>query len=195
MQNKEGVDKFYVYVHRKKDDNIIFYVGKGQANRYKSISGRNLHWKNTCKKHGWYSVIIQNNLTESDALDLEELIIKTIGLENLCNKNYFNGGKSGYTHSVESKSKMSISKKGHTPWNKGKTSIESSIRMSGSNNPMFGKKVVHTSSTLQTLREKNGTMVCDLETGIFYNSIAEAGERLNLGRKTIKLRNRIHICR
>jgi hypothetical protein len=194
MQNKVDNSNYYVYVHKKKNSDIIFYVGKGKLNRHKSLSGRNLHWKNTAKKNGWYSVIVKNNLVEEEALELEEFMIETIGLENLCNKNYFNGGKSGFLHTIESKEKMSIAKKGKPSWNKGKTCIETSIRMQGQNNPMYGKTNNHTEEVRQKLREKNGTIVCDLQTGIFFNSITEAGERLNIGRKTIRLRNRIHIC-
>lgn len=193
MQDKVEEDNYYVYLHRKKDTGVIFYVGKGKVNRYKSFSGRNLHWHNTVKKHGIISNIIKNNVPEHEALELEEFIIETIGLNYLCNKNYFNGGKSGYTHSKTSKEKMSNAKKGHTPWNKGKKYLEASIRMQGINNPMYGKKKTHSLEVLELLRKKNGTCVCDLYTGIFYDSKTEMSIALNIGRKTLAFKKRISL--
>jgi hypothetical protein len=191
MPDKVKKNNFYVYVHKRKDNDQIFYVGKGKDKRYLSLSGRNLHWKNTSKKYGWYAVITNKDLTEEEALNYEEKLIIKIGLTNLCNKNYFNGGKSGYTHSSESKLKMSISKKGCIPWNKGVKSLKSSIRMQGKNNPMYGKKIVHSQETLLKLRQKNGTLICDLETGIFYDSITEMSFYLNRGRKSNYFKNRL----
>lgn len=193
MLDKVKEDNFYVYLHRKKDNDKIFYIGKGKNDRYKSLSGRNLHWKNTILKHGWYSKIVQNNLIEEDALELEEFIIKNIGLQNLCNKNYFNGGRSGYNHSLESKQKMSDSKKGRTPWNKGIKCNNSSLRMQGKNNPMYGKKVIHSKETLSKLRKTNGTLVCDLYTGIFYDSISEMSSTLCIGKKNKEFKKRMCI--
>lgn len=190
MQDKVEDKIFYVYLHRKKDDDKIFYVGKGKNNRYISVSGRNLHWRNTILKHGWYSRIIQCNLLEEDALELEEFLIEVIGLQNLCNKNYFNGGKSGFTHSLESRQKMSSSKKGCTPWNKGTKSIESSLRMRGSNNPMYGKRKIHTKETLMKLRKMNGMLVCDSCTGIFYDSLNSMSIAIGIGRKTTEFKKR-----
>lgn len=184
---------FYVYLHRKNNDNKIFYVGKGKENRYLSKSGRNLHWKNTVKKYGYYSNIIKDGLSEIDSLELEEFLINFIGIENLCNKNYFNGGKSGFKHTKESKERMSKAKKGHTPWNKGIKCYASSLRMQGENNPMYGKKKVHSKDVISRLRKTNGTLVCDLQTGIFYDSITEMANALCIGRKTNELKKRCFI--
>jgi hypothetical protein len=192
MLAKEDSNIFYVYLHRKKDNDKIFYVGKGKGSRHRCTSGRNQHWKNTGKKHGWYSTIVQESLSEEDSLELEEFIIVTLGLENLCNKNYFNGGRSGFQHSLESRKIMSSKKKGGVPWNKGLKSETSSVRMKGENNPMYGKKVIHTLDTRLTLRKKNGTLVCDLATGIFYDSMVEMSESIGIGRKTKEFKNRAH---
>lgn len=193
MLDKVNEDNYYVYLHIKKDNDKIFYVGKGKNNRYRSVSGRNLHWQNTSLKHGWYSRIVQSNLLEEDALELEEFIIDIIGLQNLCNRNYFNGGKSGYNHSLESKQKMSNSKKGRIPWNKGIKCNYSSLRMQGENNPMYGKRKIHSKEALDKLRKSNGTLVCDLYTGIFYDSMSEMSIALCIGRKTTEFKKRV--CR
>jgi hypothetical protein len=190
MLDKVDNNNFYVYVHKRNDNNQIFYVGKGKNKRYLSVTGRNQHWKNTCAKYGWYAVIVNDNLSEELAFELEEFMINEIGLNNLCNKNYFNGGKSGYTHSIESRNKMSKSKMGNIPWNKGLKNPSISERMKGINNPMFGKKKIHSLDALLKLRQKNGTLVCDLYTGIFYDSIVEMSYYLNRGRKSKSFKNR-----
>lgn len=195
MLDKVDNNIFYVYVHRKNSDGKIFYIGKGKNKRHKSISGRNQHWKNTALKHGWYANIVQSKLSEEDSLELEEFMIETIGLDNICNKNYFNGGKSGFKHTEESKEKMSKSKKGILPWNKGLKLTEYSLRMTGENNPMFGKKVKHSKETISILRKKNGALVCDLLTGIFYDSMTEMAFALNIGRKTNSFKQRAYICK
>lgn len=185
---------YFVYVHRKKSNDKVFYVGKGKGNRYKSVSGRNNYWRNTANKHGWYYDIVYNNLLEEEALELEEFMIQEIGLDNLCNRNYYNGGQSGYTHSEESKLKMKSSMKGRTAWNKGIKDEKSSIRMRGKNNPMFGKKKHHSKDALQSIREKNGILVCDLNTGVFYDSIIAMSTATNLDKRFKEFRNRVHLC-
>ena len=192
MLDKVNNNIFYVYIHRKTINDKIFYIGKGKCSRYISKSGRNLHWINTTLKHKWYSTKVQCNLSEDDALELEEFLIQEVGLSNLCNKNYFNGGKSGYTYSLESIQKMSNSRKGKTSWNKGIKSVDSSIRMLGSNNPMFGKKKIHSKETILKLQEKNGTEVCDLYTGIFYSSLNLMANAINQGRKTTEFKKRAY---
>ena len=193
MLDKEDKNNFYVYLHRKKKNDEIFYVGKGIGVRYKKSAGRSSYWSDVALNNEWYATIIKDNLSEEDALELESIIIRTIGLENLCNQNYFKGGKYGYVCSLSTRQRMSESKKGHTPWNKGVKCEYSSLKMKGKNNPMYGKKRVHSKEVLSKLRKTNGTLVCDLHTGIFYDSITEMSETLGIGRKTVELRKRIHL--
>lgn len=190
MVKEEGV-KYYVYLHFKSTSHEIFYVGKGKNNRYKSKSGRNSHWLNTANKHGWYYKIIKSDMSEEDALELEELIIATIGLSNLCNKNYFNGGKSGYKHSEEAKIKMGISMKGRKAWNKGIKSEATSLRMRRSKHPFYGKKKTFTLSQIESIKEKNGTPVCDAYTGVFYPSLNEMSRAIGITRKTKSFNKRV----
>lgn len=176
---------YYVYIHRRKSDNLLFYVGKGKNNRYISKSGRNKHWKNVVNKHGFISKKLKINMTENEALLLEEILINRIGINNLTNCNFFNGGKSGYTHSEKSKKKMSISKLGKTAWNKGLKLPSLSESRKGDKNPHWGKKTIHTQELKQKFREKFGTLVCDLNTGIFFDSIVEATKAYCVSNKKI----------
>ena len=86
---------FYVYLHRRKTDGTIFYVGKGRGNRATARGGRNKWWKRIEDKHGFYHEIFRAGLTNDQACQLEiETIanLKASGLE-LCN--IAAGGESG----------------------------------------------------------------------------------------------------
>lgn len=67
--NNENI--FYVYLHRRKTDNKVFYVGKGKGNRAYSSSNRNKYWCNTKNKHGLNVEIIFDNLSEKEAFQVE----------------------------------------------------------------------------------------------------------------------------
>lgn len=73
------LEKFYVYVHFRKDDHVPFYVGKGCKDRHLKAGGRSKNWNATVKKHGWYSEIVARFDDEQDAFDMEVQLIKLIG--------------------------------------------------------------------------------------------------------------------
>lgn len=83
-------DNKVLYAHYRKTDNQIFYVGYGTPDRPYLKCGRNSHWHNTVDKHEYYVKILEENLSEERAKELE---IKTIafygrkdkGLGNLVN--------------------------------------------------------------------------------------------------------------
>ena len=98
---KEGIEMYYVYLHKRKGTNKVFYVGKGTKsksgiNRIESDKNRNIHWHRVVEKDGGYDYeIYEDNLQEQDALDLETQLINEIGLENLVNMTH--GGVGGDT--------------------------------------------------------------------------------------------------
>ena len=104
--------KFYVYIHTKVTDNTIFYVGKGKGKRAWDKYSRNRHWKYIVAKHGHNVVIVQDNLTEKQALELEVLLIADIGRESLCNLTDGGEGSSGCVCSEETKRKIGEANKG-----------------------------------------------------------------------------------
>ena len=71
--NNENI--FYVYLHRRKTDNKVFYVGKGTGDRKDSKSGRTTAWKNIANK-GFTVEVYKNNLSEIDAFMLEDSLIE-----------------------------------------------------------------------------------------------------------------------
>ena len=79
---------FYVYLHRRKDNNEIFYIGKGRLNRAFIKNNRNDDWTNIVNQYGYYVEFIKTDLTNDEAIDLEfKLINENFNLVNkLTNK-------------------------------------------------------------------------------------------------------------
>ena len=63
---------FYVYLHRRKTDNKVFYVGKGKGKRAYSKHGRSNWWKRTVEKHGFVVEVVFSALSEEDAFQCEK---------------------------------------------------------------------------------------------------------------------------
>jgi hypothetical protein len=90
---------FYVYAHIQPESGIPFYIGKGSNDRMNSKKYRNDFWNKVVSKHGFESIIIEDNLTEKESFDREVYWISRIGmfkdggtLTNICK-----GGIGGYT--------------------------------------------------------------------------------------------------
>ncbi len=105
---------FYVYVHRKSDNNDVFYIGKGKGKRAYSRHGRSVWWKSTVAKHGFTCEIVEKGLSEQSAFDLEIELIKfyrECGYK-LCNMTDGGQGMSGNIASAETRAKLSARFKG-----------------------------------------------------------------------------------
>ncbi|MCP4487555.1 MAG: hypothetical protein GY820_09600 [Gammaproteobacteria bacterium] len=69
-----------VYLHRRKLDNKVFYVGIGYEKRAYDFVGRNKFWHNYVKKYGKPLVeIYKDNLTKKEASKIEVNLIKKYG--------------------------------------------------------------------------------------------------------------------
>lgn len=66
---------YYVYLHKKKSDNSVFYVGKGRSTRANISFGRTKVWKEAAKD-GWYAEKIHENLTAKEANEIENALLK-----------------------------------------------------------------------------------------------------------------------
>lgn len=107
---------FYVYVHKRATDGSVFYVGKGHKNRAYNKANRNRYWHNIVNKHGYLVEIIQSNMKECDAFDLEKNLISKYGRDRLCNLTDGGEGSSGYVPSLETRLKLAEkSKRKHSP--------------------------------------------------------------------------------
>ena len=109
--------KFVLYMHTRKDDGGIFYIGIGVKRRPKSKYNRNSHWHNTVNKHGYNVTILVKDLSWEEACDLEKKMIAFYGRKDLglgCLVNWTDGGDGsvGVKISEETRQKQSDVKKG-----------------------------------------------------------------------------------
>jgi hypothetical protein len=112
MSNTKSTS-FYVYVHRRKDNNAIFYVGKGKDNRRNRPYQRNRYWTSVASKYGFLAEIISTHATEEDAFGQERFLIASLRLFcRLCNITDGGEGSAGLKHSDEAKARMSAKRKG-----------------------------------------------------------------------------------
>ncbi len=126
-------NRFCVYEHVRSDTNLVFYVGKGLANRPHEKIKRNRYWDRIVNKVGYTVKIVKDGLTEDQAFKLEEILIKTYQKLKMCEANLLIGDqRRGATWSDdERRSKASERwklnnpiKKGNIPWNKNKKGVQ-----------------------------------------------------------------------
>lgn len=72
MTKKSNI--FYVYGWFNLDWGVYFYVGKGKKDRYKDTKNRSNWFKSIINNWNCEPVILEDNLTEEDALKLEALL-------------------------------------------------------------------------------------------------------------------------
>ena len=158
-----------VYRHRRLDNNKVFYVGIGNEKRPYSKHGRNKHWNNIVNKTDYFVEIIAKNISLEDACELEIFLIQTYQKENLTN--ITSGGEGQFNPDAVTRYKIGSGKRGTN------ISKEHKIKLSE-----FNKGRKHTKETKQKIKEnhKMSKIVLDLQTGIFYNSLADACNCTNI---------------
>jgi len=111
-----------VYMHLKKSDFTPFYIGicnNNQKNKRPfEKTRRSDFWKRVYEKNGRSVLILQENISEEQAKNMEKWLIHMYGKRIHKNGplvNITDGGE-GFSanHSIESRKKMSVSKKGRT---------------------------------------------------------------------------------
>jgi len=70
---------FYIYLHIRLTDGSPFYVGKGNGRRATRTQHRNNWWHNIVNKHGFDIIMLEEGLTEEQALEKEIYWINRIG--------------------------------------------------------------------------------------------------------------------
>jgi group I intron endonuclease len=139
---------FYVYAHFTPEGDV-FYIGKGRGNRAYKKSSRNPHWRNKVAKHGGFIVsILQDQLDEELAFEVEKSFIESIGRGNLVNLTEGGEGISGHNHSEETRKKIGDGHRGEKNFMFGKKHSEETLKKQseikigkydGKNNPNYGK--------------------------------------------------------
>lgn len=135
------MNNFYVYLHKKKSDGKVFYVGKGRANRAYDFSRRSRFWNSVVKIHGIEVEIFLKDLSEHEAFSVEVDLISKYGRRQhggvLVNLTNGGEGVSGKVWSKKEKEKMSERISGDRNVSKrADVRIILSKKMSGKNNPM-----------------------------------------------------------
>ena len=176
--NNENRD-YYVYGYIRLDTNTYFYIGKGKSNRYKRIDSRSLHFKNIINKVDCVVEIIQEGLTEHEALELERCLIdelifeegytiefdddKNVGYNHLVNCTYGGEGTSGYRHTEES-----IKKSTHYGENNGMYGKRGEL------SPHYGKKYDDKHKEKIKMANPKRKRVYCIELDMEFNSYREA---------------------
>jgi hypothetical protein len=104
-----------VYLHKRKDNNEVFYIGIGNGiKRAFDIKNRkNKHWKNVVNKYGHIVEIIEDNLSWDEACELEKYWIKFYGRSDLNEGTLVNmtdGGEGQSNPSEETRQKLKYQK-------------------------------------------------------------------------------------
>lgn len=78
----EGVQRgYYVYLHKEVPSGRVFYVGKGIGRRAWETGRRSNAWKEhiASLQNGWEVEIVESDLSEAEAFDLERQLIDQYG--------------------------------------------------------------------------------------------------------------------
>ena len=116
---------YYVYAYLNQNTGLPYYIGKGQGDRI-NTPHQNLNLPPKLENR----IILKEGLTEHEALKQEILLISHYGRKDLGTGillNRTNGGDGGDTSMYrkyepmtnETRQRLSESKKGSVPWNKG----------------------------------------------------------------------------
>jgi hypothetical protein len=118
----------YVYLHLRKDDLSLFYVGKGSAWRINSSNTRNEKWRKVVSDAGGFVAIkVIDGMTDSEAYTAEKILMDSLPAHhkhNLCN--ILPCGKGGVSPPPETRLKQRNAKLGK------KASIETRMKMTAS---------------------------------------------------------------
>ena len=115
------MDTYYVYEWVRLDTSEVFYVGKGKGNRCDDVRKRSAYFKKVYASTPCAVRKIAENLPEDEAFSREIAAIsflKSIGQAS-CNFTDGGEGSSGFSLSVESRAKMSLTKAGKPSPKKG----------------------------------------------------------------------------
>jgi hypothetical protein len=182
-----------VYIHRRNDDNSIFYVGMGNTDRPYSKDKRSNEWLSEANK-GYSVDVLISGLTKEDALELETFIISEIGLDNLTNKTV--GGEGGHIH-YNNKKVFQYTLNGD--FLRGYSSIAEASRISRTTRQNISKclkgdrdyaggfiwsSVKGIKSPKSVLRDCS-RVILDQNTGVFYENLKEYCELNELNKSTV----------
>jgi hypothetical protein len=173
---------YYIYLHIRKDNGTVFYVGKGTDDgnliyERSKVTERNKWWKNITNKTEYDIQIVCTFTNESDAFQKEKELIRKYGRKDLglgTLVNLTDGGEGMENPSDETRRKLSESRTGEKNHKFGKPTPKDvcdkisktltgrklpkdvcnkmSERVRGKNHPMYNKH--HRDDSKQKMREQ-----------------------------------------
>lgn len=163
---------FYTYMHTRNDTNETFYIGKGYGKRAFWKHGRNQHWTNIVKKHGYTVHVLAQWEKEADAFEHEKFLISCFrGMnKDLVNRTDGGDGPTGQKFSNEQRQKMRL--------------IWKEKYLQGYENPkgMLGK--VHSETTKEKMKQSHLLRDCSMPQDIKEKiAIASIGKPPTFGMK------------
>ena len=187
------MNNYYVYIHRRKDNNEVFYVGISRQEKYFRVNtktGRNPIWNNIVNKYGFIGEVLYSNLSKEDACLIEKALIKSYGRINtnsgvLANLTAGGDGSVDCPKSFETKNKMRKARVGKP------LSEDIKNKMSATRK---GKKATNETKAKLSVIAKNrfSKKIINTENKTIYNSISECALNLNISRTYLNkiLKNR-----
>ena len=180
---------YSVYLHKRKTDNSVFYIGIGNNKRPYIKSNRSKFWKNEVNKHDYNVEILSNNLTWENAQEAEIYLINLYGRRDNntgCLVNLTDGGDGSPGTIVSNETKCKISKKLKKFYSKNehhskgiKIDTSNYNRNFGKDNWMFGKDIFKGSKSSCSKK------VIDITNNKIWNCIADCAVENNIKRSTL----------
>lgn len=190
-----------IYRHIRLDTNEVFYIGIGKkSKRSKSKSGRNRYWLNVVKKTPYEVQVLKNNLSYSEACELEQILIsyygrKDLGLGKLVNLTDGGDTSIGYKCLEDTRIKIGSANRGNVY----SSEVNSKKGRTGSWRHTLGQKVWNKGIKMDEFfknkirKPKSNTdnhfksrIVLNTENGIYYKNIKEASESINMKYGTLR---------
>ena len=100
-----------VYLHRRANDGVVFYVGMGSPKRARSGTGRSAQWRAVANVCGFVCEIVASGLTIAEALRAEMAEIAKYPASALTNLNPGGGGCQRHTEETKRKQRENCSSK------------------------------------------------------------------------------------
>jgi group I intron endonuclease len=208
--NEEQKENVYGFIYKITSPSKKCYIGKtiNLKQRYNKYKNQNIKSQNkiynSIKKYGWENhifeiidVVYNSNNSKNELANLEIYYIDkfnsfteglnlSLGGEGVGKGNIpFNKNKKGvYTHSQESKQKISLSLKGIERTDDQKLNYK--ISKLGDKNPMFNKIQSKETKLKKSLNHSRSIKLINTITGEKYNSIKEAAIENNIHASTLR---------
>jgi hypothetical protein len=188
-----------VYLHKRIDNNEVFYVGIGKnEKRAHAKDGRNSHWHNVAKVSGYNVEVTHKDIIWEEACSIEKYLIAFYGRQDLkngylVNKTDGGDGAFGVIVSQELREKFSKIRKGQKRSEEAKANIRNAKL--GCKNPSFGIKhsEEYKAKMSETLKKIKGTPENKAKVSQFHKGkvLSELHkQKISLAKKNNKLKSK-----